>query len=67
MHPNSMLCYPPSWQTHTPFCHPRPVTCSWPKVDKRCWTDFDDYTCFDASHYCLASPAVLFALNFILS
>ena len=27
--------------------------CSFPRVDKRCWTDFDDYTCFDASHYCL--------------
>jgi len=30
-----------------------PASRSWPKVDKRCWTDFDDYTCFDASHYCL--------------
>jgi hypothetical protein len=50
--PEGYRCVKPEEEGQSP-CIPEDWEDRYPRVDKRCWTDFDDYTCFDASHYCL--------------
>ncbi|PRW20456.1 hypothetical protein C2E21_8933 [Chlorella sorokiniana] len=55
--PEGYRCVKPEEEGQSP-CIPEDWEDRYPRVDKRCWTDFDDYTCFDASHYCLDGMSV---------